>query len=85
MNDETKIKVLTDEDLNNIGGGTDNEGQRISGIPCPSCYGFIPITMYQLISGGSIFCPQCGLRLDIDKQQSAKALEILKRLQEQQS
>ncbi|MBP9997164.1 MAG: hypothetical protein KBT19_07840 [Lachnospiraceae bacterium] len=85
MNDETKIKVFTDEDLNNISGGTDNNGQRISGIPCPICQGFIPISMYQLMSEGAIFCPQCGAKLDINKQQSAKALEILKRLQEQQS
>lgn len=85
MNDEAKVKILTEEDMININGGTDNEGKQTSGMPCPSCHAFIPISIYQIISGSSIFCPACGLRLDIDKSKSAKALEILKRIHEQQS
>lgn len=78
MNDEAKVKVLTEEDLININGGTDSK--QTSGMPCPSCHAFIPISMYQIISGSSIFCPACGLRLDIDKSKSEKALEALKRI-----
>ena len=80
MNDEAKVKILTEEDLININGGTDNEGKQTSGIPCPFCHAFIPISMYQIINGSSIFCPACGLRLDIDPAKSAKALEALKRI-----
>lgn len=85
MNDETKVKILTEEDLVNIEGGNDNDGKKTSGMPCPLCRAFIPITMYQIMSGSAVFCPACGLRLDIDKAKSEKAIEILKRLQEQQS
>lgn len=85
MSDKTKTKVLTEKDIMNVTGGTDNEGKRVSGMPCPVCHGWIPISMYQIMSSSSIFCPCCGMKLDINKQASSKALEILRQLQEQQS
>lgn len=60
----------------------DKQQQRISGMPCPNCQGFIPISMYQLLTAKSIFCPICGLRLNMNKDGiSDKSREILKKLE----
>lgn len=59
-----------------------NPQQRISGMPCPNCQSFIPISMHQLMSMNSIFCPVCGLRLDINKNSSERAGEALRKLEE---
>lgn len=59
-----------------------NPQQRISGMPCPNCQNFIPISMHQLMSMNSIFCPACGLKLDINKNSSEKAREALRKLEE---
>ena len=59
-----------------------NPQQRISGMPCPNCQNFIPISMHQLMSMNSIFCPVCGLRLDINKNSSERAREALRKLKE---
>ena len=92
--DEKKGEIiieLEDEDLDRINGGmqthrtsrtTLQDGSRLSGMPCPVCNGFIPISMYQLLSGNSIFCPNCGLRLDLQKSSYEKSREALKKLEE---
>lgn len=54
----------------------------MSGMPYPSCSCFIPITMYQILSSSSIFCPSCGLRLDINKAALSKSIEALKKVAE---
>ena len=51
--------------------------QRISGIPCSHCGNLIPISIEQILFSRSLFCPTCGLRLNIDKNKSDKALKIL--------
>lgn len=56
--------------------------QRLSGMPCPECSGFIPISMYQLLSLNPIFCPYCGLKLEINKTASERALDALKKVEE---
>jgi len=38
--------------------------------------------MYQLMSMNSIFCPVCGLKLDMNKKSSERAREILRKLEE---
>ena len=74
---------LKAEDLEKVIGGMEQQ-QRTSGIECPNCKGFIPISMMQIITASSIFCPACGLRLDLDNAKSQKAIEALKRLEEAQ-
>ena len=60
-----------------------DQQQRISGMPCPNCQNLIPISMHQLLEAESIFCPICGLRLNINKDGiSDKSREILKKLEE---
>lgn len=63
---------------------TTQQQQRMLGMPCPSCSCFIPITMYQILESSSIFCPSCGLRLEINKAASSKAIEALQKVTEAQ-
>lgn len=58
---------------------------RLSGMPCPQCNGFIPVSMQQIITDSAIICPHCGLRLTINRQQSSTAIEALKKVQQAQN
>lgn len=60
----------------------DNKQQRIPGLACPNCNNLIPITMHQLLESKSVFCPICGLRLDIGKKPSDKIKDKLRKLEE---
>ena len=51
--------------------------QRIPGICCPHCGNFIPTSIQQILFSSSLFCPTCGLKLNIDKRKSDKALKLL--------
>ena len=51
--------------------------QRIPGIPCPHCGNLIPTSIQQILFSSCLFCPTCGLKLNIDKRKSDKALKIL--------
>ena len=51
--------------------------QRIPGIPCPHCGNLIPTSIQQILFSSYLFCPTCGLKLNIDKRKSDKALKIL--------
>lgn len=63
---------------------TTNPNERIPGITCPRCGNFIPTSITELISSGSLRCPVCHLRLDIDKQKSDRALKALAKVDEAQ-
>lgn len=58
--------------------------QRIPGIPCPHCGNFIPTNIQQILFSSCLFCPTCGLKLNIDKRKSDKALKILAKIDEAQ-
>lgn len=81
---EGKVYEISDNELETVSAGASGSTQGVGGMPCPACGYFIPITMYQIMELGSIYCPCCGLRLDINKQASAKAIEALKTLGEAQ-
>lgn len=51
--------------------------QRMSGMKCPVCDGFIPISIQQLLFDGGISCPHCGLLMTINRHQSRAAMEAL--------
>lgn len=51
--------------------------QRIPGIPCPHCGNLIPTSIQQILFSSCLFCSICGLKLNIDKRKSDKALKIL--------
>ena len=79
---ETQDTELNPVDLENVAGGT--TANRPSGMPCPQCKGFIPISMQQIIMESSVVCPHCGLRLNINHQESQPAIEALKKFKEMQ-
>ena len=58
--------------------------QKVPGIRCPHCGNFIPASIQQILFSGSLFCPTCGLRLNIDKTKSDKALKLLAKVDEAQ-
>ena len=58
--------------------------QRMPGISCPHCGNFIPTSIQQILHSGSLFCPTCGFRINIDKRKSDKALKILAKVDEAQ-
>lgn len=61
-----------------------NMSQHMPGMPCPKCEKFIPISIVDLLFTMSIRCPHCFLRLDIDRQNSQKAMQILAKVNEAQ-
>lgn len=56
--------------------------QRTPGINCPHCGNIIPTSIKQILFSNSVFCPTCGLKLNIDKCKSDKALKILAKVNE---
>ena len=40
--------------------------------------------MYQILESSAIFCPSCGLKLEINKAASSKAIEALRKVAEAQ-
>lgn len=51
--------------------------QRRPGLACPKCGHFIETTIAELISAPHLICRHCRLKLEINKQESKQALEIL--------
>ncbi len=51
--------------------------QRTPGLACPKCGHFIETSIVELISASYIECKHCRLRLEINKQESKRALDIL--------
>jgi transcription elongation factor Elf1 len=63
---------------------TKEHQQRVPGIHCPHCGNFIPTSIQQILSSNCLFCPTCGLKLNIDKRKSDKAVEMLKKVNDAQ-
>lgn len=55
--------------------------QQPSGMPCPVCRGFIPVSIYQLLHDGTVICPHCGLSLTVNRPHSQPAMEALKKVE----
>ncbi len=64
------------ENLEQVTGGASS---RPAGITCPECGGFIPVSMEQFNTIGSIICPCCGNKLNINQQESKSAIDALKK------
>lgn len=58
--------------------------QRMPGLQCPRCNSFIPVSIHELLVSNHIKCPICGLRLDINRQKSDKALKALAKVEQAQ-
>lgn len=57
-------------------------GQRVSGLNCPDCMMFMPVSISQLLYDGGVTCPHCGLTMTINKSQSRQALDALKKVED---
>lgn len=55
--------------------------QQPSGMSCPICKCFIPISVFQLLYDGAIVCPHCGLTLTINRSVSQSAMNALKKVE----
>ena len=91
MENNIEPREMTQEELDAIVGGyiptrprMQQQQQRVPGIRCPHCGNFIPTSIQQILYSSCLFCPTCGLKLNIDKRKSDKALEILAKVDEQQ-
>lgn len=52
---------------------------RTTGLTCPQCSGFIPLSIEQLLKSGSITCPHCNLHLTINRKVADKTQEMLEK------
>ena len=84
-----EIREITQEELDKIVGGyipdrprMQQHQQKAPGICCPQCNNVIPITIQQLAFSSVLFCPTCGLKLNIDKKKHEKTLKILENVDE---
>lgn len=50
---------------------------RTTGLTCPQCSGFIPLSIEQLLKSGSIICPHCNLHLTINRKAADRTREML--------
>lgn len=55
--------------------------KQASGFNCPSCKGFIPISVTELIKNNSVVCPICKLQLSINREASQSAIAALEKVQ----
>ena len=79
MSEANKLNL---NDLNKANGGAD---PRPSGMPCPACNHFIPLTMEQILIADFFQCPHCGLRLKNNHQETSAALATLRKWKELQN
>lgn len=61
--------------------GKKTSDDRKTGLNCPQCNGFIETSIFQLLTGSSLTCPHCHLRLMIDRGKSRQALDALRKVQ----
>ncbi len=63
-----------------IGGQETANQQNVPGMKCPVCGRCIPTTIYYIVTNAALTCPHCGLRLNIDRVKSAKAIDALRKV-----
>ena len=63
---------------------TEHSSQHMPGMPCPNCGNFIPTSIQQILFSSSLYCPICGLSINIDKRKSDKALKMLEKIDKAQ-
>jgi len=67
--------------MNGNGMDAPTPGPQRVGLNCPQCKAFIETTMLQLITANALICPNCRLRLNIDRMKSRQAIEALRKVQ----
>jgi uncharacterized paraquat-inducible protein A len=63
---------------------TDENGMQTlnetPGMPCPQCAFPIRIGMREFLHARYVECPRCLLRLEVDREKSARSIELLQSL-----
>ena len=59
-----------------------NNQQKTPGLNCPKCGTFISTSITELLSASGLHCPHCHLVLNINRNESKRAMEILKNVEE---
>lgn len=54
--------------------------KRIPGLDCPRCGFRIQVSIPMLLSGNSVICTACGLKLTVDKEKSKGCLSELRKV-----
>ena len=52
---------------------------QTTGLTCPKCSGFIPLSLGQLLKSSEFLCPHCELRLTIARKPSKQTFEMLEK------
>lgn len=52
------------------------------GIPCPECGNTIQFSMEKLLAARPVFCANCGLKLELSREESKTGLQTLRQLSE---
>ncbi len=55
--------------------------QQKAGLKCPQCGTFIETSIFQLLTTNALVCPNCRLRLNIDRMKSRDAFDALRKVQ----
>ena len=86
--EETVIEI-SQEELDRIAAGfvpeippTQQMMQPVGEIKCANCSGKIPVSAYNILYSSCLFCPHCGLKMNIDKRKSKTVLKILAKVDE---
>lgn len=58
-----------------------NGQQQRVGMKCPQCESFIETSIFQLLTTNALVCPNCHLRLNIDRMKSRPAFDALRKVQ----
>lgn len=61
-----------------------NNQQKAPGLNCPQCGAFIPTSIPELLYSSELHCMHCGLTLTINRNESKRAMEILKNVNDAQ-
>ena len=55
--------------------------EQKTGLKCPQCGTFIETSIFQLLTANALVCPNCHLRLTIDRMKSRGAFDALRKVQ----
>lgn len=50
--------------------------EKTSGLSCPQCGGYIPLSLEELLKCGTITCPHCDLHMTINRKVADKTREV---------
>ena len=84
MKSNNDLKELTQEELDKIAGGTiptrpKTRTDRQYGIRCGYCSNMVPTSIQDILDGGALICPTCGLKIPVC---TKKSLELIHQVQD---